>query len=139
MRTVPDREVHVTLSIALDRLLCAVLLVLAAAFADIGPAHARQPLAADALPPIRVAELPQEAQQTLALIERGGPYPYRKDGTTFGNRERRLPERARGYYREFTVKTPGERDRGARRIIAGRAGERYYTADHYGSFKRIVP
>jgi ribonuclease T1 len=122
----------------LDRWLTALLLVLTMACA-LGTAHARQPLSAEALPQVSVRELPREAQETLALIERGGPYPYRKDGTTFGNRERRLPERPRGYYREFTVKTPSERDRGTRRIIAGREGERYYTADHYGSFKRIVP
>ncbi len=83
--------------------------------------------------------LPPEAAQTLALIRRGGPYPYRKDGTIFQNRERRLPQKPRGFYREFTVPTPGERTRGARRIVAG--GDPpvvfYYTADHYRSFQRI--
>lgn len=82
--------------------------------------------------------LPPEARETLGLIERGGPFPYRKDGTVFQNRERRLPQQARGYYREYTVPTPGERDRGARRIVAGQPGEYYYTADHYRSFKRVV-
>ncbi len=86
---------------------------------------------------ISIKKLPKEARETLALIKRGGPFPYRQDGTTFGNREKRLPIKARGYYREYTVPTPGARDRGARRIVAGRDGEYYYTADHYNSFKRI--
>ena len=86
---------------------------------------------------IALAELPREARETLQLIEKGGPYPYAQDGRTFYNRERQLPPRERGYYAEFTVKTPGARDRGARRIVAGRGGELYYTADHYRSFKRI--
>lgn len=94
---------------------------------------------------VAVAELPREARSTLALIKRGGPYPYRKDGTVFRNREGHLPRQPRGYYTEYTVRTPGERDRGARRIIAGRgaggdpatSGEYYYTADHYNSFRRI--
>lgn len=86
---------------------------------------------------ISAGALPEEARDTLALIKRGGPFPYRKDGGTFGNREKRLPARARGYYREYTVPTPGARDRGARRIVAGRGGEYYYTADHYNTFKRI--
>ena len=87
---------------------------------------------------IRPAELPREARETLQLIQRGGPYPYPQDGRTFHNRERLLPPRERGYYAEFTVKTPGARDRGARRIVAGRGGEYYYTADHYRSFKRVM-
>jgi len=86
---------------------------------------------------ITVADLPAEARATLALIEAGGPFPYRQDGRTFGNREKLLPRRDHGYYREYTVRTPGARDRGARRILAGRGGEFYYTADHYRSFKRI--
>ncbi|MFZ6798522.1 ribonuclease domain-containing protein [Undibacterium sp. Di24W] len=90
---------------------------------------------------INVRDLPPEAKQTLRLIQQGGPFPYDKDGSVFGNYERQLPKRARGYYREYTVKTPYSRNRGARRIIAG--GERlsysefYYTDDHYASFKRI--
>jgi ribonuclease T1 len=83
-------------------------------------------------------QLPVEAQQTLARIEAGGPFPYKQDGRVFGNRERLLPQRGRGYYREYTVKTPGARDRGARRIVAGRNGEYYYTEDHYRSFRRII-
>jgi ribonuclease T1 len=87
---------------------------------------------------VRVAELPPEARQTLALIRAGGPYPFDRDGAAFGNREGELPRRSRGYYREYTVRTPGARDRGARRIIAGEGGELYYTDDHYRSFRRIT-
>ena len=86
---------------------------------------------------IPVKALPEEAQQTLALIKSNGPFPYPQDGKTFGNREKRLPMRAQGYYREYTVKTAGAKDRGARRIIAGNGGEFYYTEDHYRSFSRI--
>lgn len=87
------------------------------------------------------AGLPAEAIETLALIQRGGPFPYRKDGTTFQNRERLLPAKPRGYYREYTVPTPGSRDRGARRIVAGGNPPEvfYYTADHYRSFRQIEP
>ena len=90
------------------------------------------------LPEIKASELPPEARQTLDLIARGGPYPYSRDNVTFGNFERILPRKASGYYREYTVVTPGESDRGARRIVAGNAGEKYYTADHYESFKFIA-
>lgn len=83
-------------------------------------------------------ELPPEALETLALIETDGPFPYERDGITFQNRERLLPSKPRGYYREYTVITPGENDRGARRIIAGENGELYYTDDHYESFYWIV-
>lgn len=105
-------------------------------------AFAREPrVDAPALAAVAVSELPPEARETLALIRRGGPYPYAKDGTVFGNREGVLPRRPRGYYKEFTVRTPGSRDRGARRIIAGgpegRAAEFFYTSDHYRSFRRI--
>ena len=86
---------------------------------------------------IPLEALPAEARQTLERIKDNGPFPYRQDGKTFGNRERRLPLRAQGYYREYTVKTPGSRDRGARRIVAGNGGEFYYTEDHYRSFRRI--
>lgn len=84
-----------------------------------------------------LAELPPEAHETLARIEAGGPFPYPQDGRIFRNRERLLPLRAREYYREYTVRTPGAGDRGARRIVAGRGGEYYYTEDHYRSFRRI--
>jgi ribonuclease T1 len=90
-----------------------------------------------ALPEVRLQQLPAEAQRTLALIRQGGPFPYRRDGAVFGNRERRLPAREQGYYREYTVPTPGAKDRGARRIVAGRGAELYYTDDHYDSFRRI--
>jgi len=117
---------------ALASVLALLLLVLA------GTAmHARGP-AEEALSGIDIAQLPPEARNTLRLIERGGPFPYRKDGTVFGNRERVLPANPRGYYREYTVPTPGSRDRGARRIVTGEKGERYYTADHYRSFNRIL-
>ena len=86
---------------------------------------------------ISVAELPVEARDTLRDIKRGGPYAYDRDGVVFGNFERILPRQSRGYYHEYTVKTPGVRSRGARRIISGSKGEYYYTADHYQTFKRI--
>jgi ribonuclease T1 len=86
---------------------------------------------------IATADLPPEARKTLQLIEQGGPFPYSRDAVVFGNYERLLPLRPRGYYREYTVPTPRARNRGARRIIAGRQGERYYTADHYRTFWRI--
>ena len=96
---------------------------------------------------VAVEALPSQAQETLALIRRGGPFPYRKDGSVFGNRERLLPRQPRGYYTEYTVPTPGSHDRGARRIVAGKgatgdpatSGEYYYTDDHYQSFRRIRP
>ena len=102
------------------------------------PSALAQRSAVPALGEIRAAELPREARATLALIKKGGPYPYARDGVVFGNREAILPRQKRGYYREYTVKTPGERTRGARRIVAGGPGEFYYTEDHYSHFKRIV-
>lgn len=86
---------------------------------------------------IALDELPAEARHTLARIEAGGPFAHKQDGRVFRNREGLLPRRGAGYYREYTVKTPGARDRGARRIVAGRSGEYYYTEDHYRSFRRI--
>jgi ribonuclease T1 len=86
---------------------------------------------------VSLQALPPEARETLVLIERNGPFPHLQDGRTFGNREKRLPLRGQGYYREYTVRTPGEHDRGARRIVAGNGGEYYYTDDHYRSFRRI--
>jgi ribonuclease T1 len=95
---------------------------------------------------VHLADLPPEAKRTLRLIQRGGPFPYpRKDGSSFGNFEKRLPVQVRGYYHEYTVPTPGSRDRGPRRIIAGEgrhgdvatSGEYYYTDDHYRTFRRI--
>jgi len=87
---------------------------------------------------ITVAQLPPEGRATLALIKQGGPFPYPRDGIVFGNFEKRLPTQPRGYYHEYTVSTPGSRNRGARRIIAGgRGGEYWYTGDHYRTFRRI--
>ena len=88
---------------------------------------------------IAEASLPAEARETLRLIDRGGPYPYRRDGITFKNLEKRLPLKQRGYYREFTVPTPGSRDRGARRIVTGEQPPAvfYYTDNHYRSFSEI--
>ncbi len=94
---------------------------------------------------VAIDALPPEGRSTLALIRHGGPFPYGRDGAVFGNRERLLPQRVRGYYTEYTVPTPGSRDRGARRIVAGKgtsgdpstSGEYYYTDDHYQSFRRI--
>ena len=88
---------------------------------------------------VRRGDLPPEAARTVDLIERGGPFPEPEhDGGVFGNREELLPDEDYGYYREYTVPTPGSPDRGARRIIAGDGGELYWTADHYASFARIV-
>ena len=87
---------------------------------------------------ISLGQLPHEARQALALIKAGGPFPYTKDGAVFGNREGQLPKRNRGYYREYTVRTPGAKDRGARRIVSGVPGEYYYTDDHYQTFRRII-
>lgn len=90
------------------------------------------------LPIVRLADLPPEAAETLGLIDAGGPFPEDRDGATFQNREDLLPERPMGYYREYTVPTPGSEDRGARRIVAGKGGELYWTGDHYSSFSRIA-
>jgi ribonuclease T1 len=108
-----------------------------------GAAHARGPQAVDSMDVVALATLPREAQRTHQLILSGGPFPYDKDGTVFFNRERLLPPKERGYYREYTVKTPGARNRGARRIVCGgkpptEPSACYYTADHYASFQRIV-
>lgn len=93
---------------------------------------------ASGLPWIDESELPREARRTLELIRAGGPYPYpRNDDQVFGNREGILPREPRDYYREYTVVTPGSGDRGARRVVTGAGGEKYYTDDHYSSFSRI--
>lgn len=107
------------------------------------PASARKEAPNEVAETVALAALPPEAQETRRLIGSGGPFPYEKDGTVFGNRERLLPAEARGFYREYTVKTPGLKHRGARRIVCGgrepvRPVSCYYTADHYASFKRIV-
>ncbi|MGP3770950.1 ribonuclease domain-containing protein [Streptomyces sp. SDT5-1] len=87
---------------------------------------------------VAVGELPEEARDTLELIDDGGPFPYEKDGSVFGNFEGELPKQPRGHYHEYTVRTPGEDDRGARRIVTGTDGETYYTDDHYESFKAVL-
>lgn len=120
----------------MTRAILAVLAFALAAFAF--PAQAQResaPTLGDK--EIAARDLPREARDTLALIRKGGPYPYAKDGTVFGNREGRLPRQKRGYYREFTVRTPGERTRGARRIVAGERGDAWYSDDHYATFRRI--
>lgn len=121
--------------------LCLLLLTILAA----APTVARESRLDNGVPAIQAAALPGEARETLVLIKRGGPFPYRKDGSVFGNYEKRLPERPRGHYREYTVPTPGARDRGARRIVAGKGAtgdirtscEYYYTDNHYRSFRKI--
>lgn len=90
------------------------------------------------LPTIRYQDLPRQAQDTIRLIDQGGPFPFDRDGITFQNREQLLPKKSNGYYHEYTVITPGSSDRGARRIIAGDQGELYYTDDHYDSFNEVV-
>ena len=109
--------------------------------------HAAAPVAAkataEAVPEVSASALPGEARKTLALIGKGGPFPYSRDGIVFGNREKLLPYHKRGYYHEYTVPTPGEHTRGARRIICGGEArtldECYYSEDHYQSFRRIRP
>ncbi|MFF5498874.1 ribonuclease domain-containing protein [Streptomyces aquilus] len=87
---------------------------------------------------VQASRLPAQARETLRLIDEGGPFPYAKDGAVFGNFEKLLPEHQRGYYHEYTVPTPGSRDRGARRIVTGEGGETYYTDDHYESFRAVL-
>ncbi|MGH8620938.1 MAG: ribonuclease domain-containing protein [Burkholderiales bacterium] len=103
----------------------------------LAPAGTAAERAAGPIPEVAAGELPAEARATIALIRKGGPFPYQRDGIEFRNFEKRLPVMPRGYYREYTVRTPGTKDRGARRIVAGRGGELYYTDDHYDSFRRI--
>ena len=119
--------------------------LLAASLAVIGSVQARQPSwegSAGSKAVISMAELPPAGRVTYELIRTGGPFPFDKDGMVFGNRERQLPTERRGFYREYTVKTPGSRDRGARRIVCGGPARAphacYYTADHYMSFRKIV-
>lgn len=109
-----------------------LLLGLLASFVLVTAAAARGPVGE-----IAVTDLPKEARETLALIKQGGPYPHKQDNSVFGNRERLLPQMERGAYREYTVKTPGSRDRGARRIVVAKGVTFYYTDDHYNSFRKI--
>jgi ribonuclease T1 len=120
-----------------------VCLMLAAALSGTTVVHSREMPAISAQATISLAELPAQGRQTYQSILSGGPFPFEKDGVVFGNRERILPHQPRGFYREYTVQTPGSRDRGARRIVCGgrqiRAPEAcYYSQDHYASFRRIV-
>ncbi|TJZ44165.1 guanine-specific ribonuclease N1 and T1 [Streptomyces piniterrae] len=93
---------------------------------------------AKGMPAVPVGELPTQARDTLRLIDAGGPFPYPKDGSVFGNHERLLPRQPRGHYHEYTVRTPGSRDRGARRLITGTGHETFYTDDHYRTFKAVL-
>jgi ribonuclease T1 len=108
-----------------------------------GLAQSRQNTSTAISATVRVAELPQQGEQIYALIHQGGPFASEKDGVIFGNRERLLPPFKRGYYREYTVQTPGLWHRGTRRIVCGGRPTTpdicYYTADHYASFRKIVP
>jgi ribonuclease T1 len=123
------------------KLVLAVLAILV--FLDSGLVQAKQPVDTSTESGIRVAELPVQGFLTYELIHQGGQFAHEKDGVVFGNRELLLPNHKRGYYREYTVKTPDSRDRGARRIVCG--GQLrvpdvcFYTADHYASFRKIVP
>jgi ribonuclease T1 len=108
----------------------------------VGTLHARE--SAPSTGTVAVAQLPAEARGVHAAIRAGGPFRYAKDGSVFANRERFLPVQSKGYYREYTVATPGAHDRGARRIVCGGADPAtpaacYFTGDHYASFKRITP
>ena len=120
-----------------SRLLRAGMMVLACLLLATAGARARDRNPGD----VAVDSLPQQALRTLALIRSNGPFPYDRDGVVFGNRERALPDKPRGYYREYTVKTPGIRGRGAKRIVCGgdqrSARECYYTDDHYRTFRHI--
>ncbi len=108
-----------------------------------GVVQARAPIQADVAAIVNLTELPKQGVQTYTLIHQGGPFASEKDGTVFGNRERLLPISKRGYYREYTVPTPGLNHRGVRRIVCGGQPRLpdvcYYTADHYASFRKIVP
>jgi ribonuclease T1 len=126
----------VTVKFALTSVILAVSLT--------GVVAARSPVEAKsaAQSSVSLAQLPRQARETYERIREGGPFPYDKDGSVFGNRERLLPLEKRGYWREYTVKTPGSRDRGARRIVCGGPPRTptacFYTADHYASFRKIV-
>jgi len=110
----------------------------AGATPSVTASNAVAPKAPPGIPAVALAGLPAEAQEVVAKLTHGGAFKYRQDGTTFGNREKRLPAEPRGYYHEYTVATPGLSGRGPRRIITGRQGELYYTPDHYRSFQWIV-
>lgn len=128
------------------RLGATAMLALGVSFLGLTPdaADARSPYAQASADTVTQAQLPPQGRSMLALIYRGGPFAHDKDGVVFGNRERLLAASARGYYREYTVRTPGERSRGARRIVCGGSQPAapdacFYTDDHYASFRKIVP
>ncbi|MFD8253748.1 ribonuclease domain-containing protein [Streptomyces werraensis] len=124
----------------LPRLVACLLLALLAGCSsggDDGGDRAGTPAWAEGMPVAAASEPPAEARRTLHLIDEGGPFPYERDGSVFGDFERLLPRREPGYHREYTVPTPGSDDRGARRIVTGRNGETYSTDDHYASFTAV--
>ena len=142
-QTVAQTATKAAVKATAHAVVAAVFLVSAPAALAKGSAKDSAPSTDAASSTVALSALPREAQQTHQLILSGGPFPYAKDGVVFGNRERQLPKKARGYYHEYTVKTPGARNRGARRIVCG--GEPpsnpevcYYTEDHYASFRKIV-
>jgi ribonuclease T1 len=114
------------------------LIVLLCLFAQLPPSFLSAREKQHRIRAVNATDLPKEVRQTIALIKKGGPFPYKKDGSVFGNFEKLLPSHERGYYKEFTVPTPIARDRGARRIISGKAGELYYTDNHYQTFRRVL-
>ncbi|MER5755737.1 ribonuclease [Streptomyces sp. NPDC002088] len=124
------------------RVLAGVLVCLAVLLTGCSPtetrASAATPSWVGSMATVQESRLPAEARQTLALIDKGGPFPYARDGVVFGNFEHLLPQHKRGYYHEYTVRTPGSTDRGARRIVTGQGGEFYYTDDHYNSFRAVL-
>ena len=126
---------------AFSKLALTGFLLGALCFSTAVPARTSAPV--DSASAMAVSEMPRQGAETYERIHQGGPFAYDKDGVVFGNRERLLPQQKRGYYREYTVKTPGSRDRGARRIVCGGQPKApdacYYSADHYSSFRKIVP
>ena len=131
------------LTVAAAGLLSGVALVNFSAAASSGDGSL-SPAARPVIGTVSLAALPVEAQQTERSVRSGGPFPYENDGIVFGNREQLLPRQPRGFYHEYTVRTPGSQDRGARRIVCGGRQPRepeacFYTEDHYASFKRIAP
>ncbi|WP_419993792.1 ribonuclease domain-containing protein [Streptomyces boninensis] len=139
MRSVRHRQLQPLLAALLAILTCWITLTSCGTDTP-APATSATPTPAWArgMDTITPPQLPRQARRTLELIDKGGPFPYEKDGSTFGNYERRLPQQARGYYREYTVRTAHLRHRGPRRIITGKGGERYYTGDHYKTFKAVL-
>jgi ribonuclease T1 len=108
-------------------------------FTKIAPVFAQETTIVALIPTKNLRDLPPEAKKTLKLIDQGGPFPYpQKDGSIFSNRERLLPNKPKGYYREYTIPTPGANNRGARRFVVGNQGEIYYTDNHYQSFFRVL-